>query len=300
MSSSATSGRSRPASSSACAPSRAISVLCPCIWSSIASESAPSSLSSAMRMRRLRAGAGAGTTGATIAAASSSTGSRSTNSLPRPMPSLCAATEPPCISTRRRTSERPMPSPPTERSSEVSIWMNLSKMRGSCSLAMPRPQSRTRTTASLPRRSTPSRMRPPGCMNLHALLRRFAMTWQRRVRSAMSHTGCSGNDRSRRWPMRLSSASTLSIAFATMTASSTRSRWSSSLSSVMRLTSMRSSTSRTMWSTWRSIMAEVEPTSSASPPARLSRFTPVRIGASGFRSSCASTARKWFLRRSTA
>ena len=45
-------------------------------------------------------------------------GSRTTNSLPRPRPSLVASTVPPCISTRLRTSVRPRPRPalrPVER-----------------------------------------------------------------------------------------------------------------------------------------------------------------------------------------
>ena len=42
---------------------------------------------------------------------------RTTNSLPRPSPSLCAVTVPPCIATSERTSVRPTPSPPAARSS---------------------------------------------------------------------------------------------------------------------------------------------------------------------------------------
>src|SRR5690349_16408785 len=45
-------------------------------------------------------------------------GSRTTNSLPRPGPSLCAETEPPWRSTRLRTIVNPTPRPPSERSTE--------------------------------------------------------------------------------------------------------------------------------------------------------------------------------------
>ena len=80
-------------------------------------------------------------------------GRRTTNSLPRPGPSLRAATVPPCISTRLRTRLRPIPRPPCERSSRRSAWVNRSKMCGSISAAMPdarRPGRRT--TASSPSR----------------------------------------------------------------------------------------------------------------------------------------------------
>ncbi len=45
-------------------------------------------------------------------------GSRTTNSLPFPTPSLWAATLPPWSSTRRRTSDRPSPSPPCVESKD--------------------------------------------------------------------------------------------------------------------------------------------------------------------------------------
>ena len=50
-----------------------------------------------------------------------------------------------------------MPNPLIERSSEVSTCMNMSKMRGSWSAAMPMPLSRTRMTACSPSRSTVER-----------------------------------------------------------------------------------------------------------------------------------------------
>ena len=50
-------------------------------------------------------------------AVAGSSGRRTTNSLPWPGPSLRASTLPPCISTSRLTSVRPIPSPPCDRSS---------------------------------------------------------------------------------------------------------------------------------------------------------------------------------------
>ena len=58
----------------------------------------------------------------------SRSGRRTTNSLPCPSPALCASTDPPCISTSRFTSVKPMPSPPCDRSSARSTCVNMSKM----------------------------------------------------------------------------------------------------------------------------------------------------------------------------
>ena len=67
------------------------------------------------RRRRGRRAAGRRVAGACAS------GKVTTNSLPSPRPALFATTLPPCISTRRLTSVRPMPRPPCARSSELSI-----------------------------------------------------------------------------------------------------------------------------------------------------------------------------------
>lgn len=59
-----------------------------------------------------------------------STGRRTMNSLPWPAPLLRTSTLPPCISTSCLTSERPIPSPPSERSRFRSIWVYISKIFG--------------------------------------------------------------------------------------------------------------------------------------------------------------------------
>ena len=64
----------------------------------------------------------------------------------------------------------------------------------------------------------------------------------------------------------------------------------SSLPDAIRDTSRRSSISRTMWLTWRSIIARVRSRSSAFREV-LRICNPLRIGASGLRSSCARVAR---------
>ena len=74
---------------------------------------------------------------------------------------------------------------------------------------------------------------------------------------------------------------------------------SSILPRVMRETSSRSSTSRTMCATWRSIIARAcGRRRRGTARSRCSDLRPLRIGASGLRSSCASIARNSSLRRS--
>ena len=69
------------------------------------------------------------------------TGSRTVNSAPRPGPSLCTVTVPPCISVSRRTRARPMPSPPCARSDLACTCVNNSKIFGISSGAIPMPVS---------------------------------------------------------------------------------------------------------------------------------------------------------------
>ena len=79
-------------------------------------------------------------------------GSRTTKRQPRSGPSLVACTAPPCISTSRLTSARPMPRPPCARSIERSTCANMSNTRGSMSGVRPMPESCTVITASSPSR----------------------------------------------------------------------------------------------------------------------------------------------------
>jgi hypothetical protein len=91
--------------------------------------SAASRLSSTARMRRFRpcgtllfAACSCGP----CRAGTSTIGRRTRNSLPLPMPSLRASTLPPCSSTNPRTSARPIPSPPCDRSSAGATCENIS------------------------------------------------------------------------------------------------------------------------------------------------------------------------------
>lgn len=58
-------------------------------------------------------------------------GSRTVKALPLTGPSLNAATDPPCIATSVRTSDKPMPRPPSARSSRECTWETISNTRSS-------------------------------------------------------------------------------------------------------------------------------------------------------------------------
>ena len=125
---------------------------CPRTTSESASICAASALSSTTRIRSpavagrraCRRGVRRGSSGSPASAAS---GRRIANVAPRPLPSLCASTVPPCASTRLFTMARPSPSPPSERSISWRSCANRSKMRGSISGAIPPPLSDTVTRA---------------------------------------------------------------------------------------------------------------------------------------------------------
>src|SRR5438046_1931401 len=116
MSTTTTSGRLASAISKPRGPSSATSTWCPHTSSSARSALRASGLSSITSTRR--GGAGGTETrsaGPAATAAGAISGSDTTNSLPRPTPSLVADTRPPCSSTRRCTSVSPSPRPPRER-----------------------------------------------------------------------------------------------------------------------------------------------------------------------------------------
>ena len=67
---------------------------------------------------------------------------------PETRPGLVAVTFPPCSSTMRLTSVRPIPSPPRNREIELSACSNKLKILDSSSGDMPMPWSRTRISTS--------------------------------------------------------------------------------------------------------------------------------------------------------
>ena len=112
-------------------------------------------------------------------------GRRTTNSLPWPGPALLALTVPPCISTSRFTSVRPMPSPPWARLIERFACVNSSK---TC-----RQHLRRDADAVVAHRRPPrchrragrrAQMWPPGSVYLAALFSRLAKTCVSRTGSA--------------------------------------------------------------------------------------------------------------------
>ena len=108
------------------------------------------------------------------------------NSLPRPRPSLRASTRPPCSSTRPFTSARPMPSPPSERSSAARSCANIVKTLASAPGASPMPLSRTLIEQCPAAVRIRISTRPPGSVYLAALVSRFESTCERRTASAFS------------------------------------------------------------------------------------------------------------------
>ena len=130
--------------------------------------SAASRLSSTTRMRRassLAIGRVDGSRpGSPSRAGAAAAGRRTVNVLPRSGPSLCAATVPPCSSVSVRTSDRPSPRPPCERSEPRGPCTNISNTCGSSAGSIPRPLSRTRSTTSPPSRAAVTSMRPPAAV----------------------------------------------------------------------------------------------------------------------------------------
>ncbi|KYF89499.1 hypothetical protein BE20_20305 [Sorangium cellulosum] len=122
-------------------------------------------------------------------AGGSTAGRRTVNSLPRPSPSLAAATEPLCISTSRFTSVSPMPRPPRARPSVGCACSKRSKMRGSISSGMPYPVSFTRTTISDPSWRAESQIRPPSRVYFAAFVSRLTITCSRRAVSPNTGSG---------------------------------------------------------------------------------------------------------------
>ena len=172
--------------------------------------------------------------------------------------------------------------------------MNMSKMRGSCSAAMPMPVSRTRITApASPSRSTvDARLRPPCVGELAGVAQAgcpppgSAGPGRRRGTS-----GCGGTTTVSSMLCCLAEAAGRPRRHrCTTDASSTRSLRSSILPRLMRLTSSRSSTSRTIWPTCRSIIVATRESGRPRPAlaARVRMIcSALRMGASGLRSSCA-------------
>ena len=262
---------------------------------------AASTLSSTIRTSSASAGAAAPVATGSSSASSLSParrGSTTVKRLPRPVPSLCAATVPSCSSTRLFTSARPIPRPPCDRSALRSACENRSNARVARSGAMPMPVSHT-STATLARSSrTCTSMRPPSGVYFAALPRMLANTCTRRLRSPCTCASSDGRCNSRWCAFALTCGRTCSTASAMTPASGTGARSSVTRPRVTRETSSRSSISPVMWRAWRPMIAVTWRTRSSSSRPTLRKSAAAVIGASGLRSSCASIARNSSLRRS--
>ena len=164
--------------------------------------------------------------------------------------------------------------------------------------SIPRPLSRTLTSQRPPRFRTEAWTLPPGCVNLSALLRRLPTIWVRRAASASTQAGSAASDQWSSTPRCSNSARRSSQARRTGSRASIRSSWSSIFPCVIRVMSSRSSTSRERCSVCRWSTSCARSAASLPGAARSSTKMPFRMGASGFRSSCESTARNPLLRRS--
>jgi len=268
MSTTTTSGRLASAISKPRGPSSATSTWCPHTSSSARSALRASGLSSITSTRR--GGAGGTETrsaGPAATAAGAISGSDTTNSLPRPTPSLVADTRPPCSSTRRCTSVSPSPRPPRERASGASARMNSSKTWRNISGAMPIPVSRTRITPSPPSRATVISTRPPAGVYLSALSSRLNTICSRRVPSPNTSTGSAWTESETscscmRVSPRRARSDWRAISFRSMRRASSSIRPEST-----RETSSRSSTRCARWRIWRSMMARWRAGSSGEAPA---------------------------------
>ena len=253
MSSTTTSGAKTAASPSASAPSPRVCTSWPRARARCATLSAASRLSSttSTRQRAAAAPAASRAAGAVVAAATPATaGRRTTNSEPRPAPSLRASIVPPCSSTSRRASVRPTPRPPWARSRPRSPCANRSKMRGSSSGSMPMPLSRTRDRRrpSLDAQREVDAARRRRCTSPRCVSR-LATTCVSRAESPCSQTGSLGQ-RSRCSVCRRASSSgcAVSTPCAITALRSTGSRCSTILPWLMRATSSSSSISRVICS----------------------------------------------------
>src|SRR5450830_1029659 len=275
-------------------------------WPSACSSStrvwAPSTLSSTTSTRRgaVTASGAAASAGALACEGAAASGRRTVNRAPWPMPALATATSPWCRSTRWRTSDRPIPSPPRACSPWACTWANMSKMVAMAAPDRPMPSSLTVIairSCCAPSSCAVTAICPPALEYLDAFVSRLVKIWVRRVLSASSQTGSAGSCTVSCWAAPSNRGRTLSMACSMAGCRAVRSRRSTILPELMRPISIRSSTSSASWPTWRSITWRDFCQTSCRSLSFIS-CTALMMGASGPRSSCARVARYSFLRRS--
>ena len=224
------------------------------------------------------------------------------NSLPRPAPSLRASMVPPCISTsrareRQADAEAALAARVVGRPSRL----NISKMRGSASGAMPMPLSRTLIAhRRRPRAAPTARCAPPSCGVLGGVVEQVGEDLREPHRIAVQPQRLGGQRDARAggraaWIERLAGLDGVAHDRRQLDALAPQLE---ACRGVMRDISSRSSTRRTRWLTWRSMMSRIAPALARRRPAAAAACSALRSGASGLRSSCASVARNSSLRRS--
>ena len=150
-------------------------------------------LSSATRTRRRRRGGAVARPhlGPPVRVPATASGRRTTNSLPVPGPSLVASTRAAVHLHQAATSDRPMPSPPCDRSSGGSTWREhvedaRQQLRRDADAGVAHARRPTSSPSSLGRRARCGR---PRSVYLAALFSRLANTCASRAGSASSATG---------------------------------------------------------------------------------------------------------------
>jgi hypothetical protein len=297
MSQMTTSGFSLRASAIPVVPSRATVTSCPSISSTSARVRAESTLSSMTRTRRLPA-AGTPAGAAATRGDRGASGSVIVNSDPFPGPSLRAAMAPPCSSTSPFASASPRPSPALVRARRLSPCANGSNMSATRPGSMPMPVSFTRTVARPSCARSATVTAPCGGVNLLAFWRTLPTTWVIRVTSMSVQTAATGKSRRRSISLSSKNSRWSSHVRRTRLRRSTTSRWSWILPREIRVTSRRSSIRRVRWSVWRRMARRARADCGLSEGSFSRRKMPLRMGASGLRSSCERTPRNSVFRRS--
>src|SRR6185436_1573770 len=212
---------------------------------------------------------------------------------PRPGPALEARAQPPCSSAKRRTRYRPSPAPPAARPSAPGSRWNFWNSRSAASPGKPTPLSATQSTASAPRASTPTSMRPPpsGATALSALSSRLRRIECTATGSAAHATAGAEASSSRAARARARLSTSVSAACAAWPRS-TRSRTSRTPPSSSWAFSSRLATSPSRRARSSSARSKSRPRASGGSSRRASVSSESRAEASGLLNSWLAPARK--------
>ena len=259
---------------------------------------------SALSRRSSATGTRNGTTGACVSAVADSPrptaaavrarGRRTANSLPWPRPGAVRA-DPPAVHLDQACAPGTgrCPCPPCERSVSDSPWVNMSKRRGIMLGRMPMPLSLTAQLDLLADRLHRQPDAAAGRSVLGGVDQQVGEHLRQVASGRRRHTAAAtGRLERKRVPRSSISGRHLGACSARLQLQPLEAQ--RGLPVVMRETSSRSSTRRTIAFTWRSITSRPGALRRRRGRSRR-RWTALRIGASGLRSSCASVAMKLVL-----